>query len=117
MSITPAVTQTLVKKGFKVNIEWSAGTLAKFRNDDYEQVGAKLVNNEEVFNSGKVDKQIVVHFVEYNLVCRYYFKSKATVGRGSTEIQRRFDADILFVSCTKQKLGRSIGREENKRFW
>lgn len=54
VSITPAVTQTLVKKGFKVNIEQSAGALAKFRNDDYEQAGAKLVNNEEVFSSGKL---------------------------------------------------------------
>lgn len=52
MAITPLVTQTLVKKGFNVNIEKSAGALAKFRNEDYEQAGAKLVDTQKIFQSG-----------------------------------------------------------------
>ncbi|KAH1013274.1 hypothetical protein HUJ04_002283 [Dendroctonus ponderosae] len=51
VAITPLVAQTLVKKGFNVNIEQSAGALAKFRNEDYEQAGAKLVNNQKIFQS------------------------------------------------------------------
>lgn len=52
MALTPPVAATLIKKGFTVNIEESAGVLAKFRNEDYEKIGAKLVNNETVFQSG-----------------------------------------------------------------
>ncbi|CAG9767624.1 unnamed protein product [Ceutorhynchus assimilis] len=51
VAITPAVTQNLTKKGFNVNIEERAGALAKFRNEDYEQAGAKLVDNRSIFNS------------------------------------------------------------------
>ncbi|KAJ8966256.1 hypothetical protein NQ314_003671 [Rhamnusium bicolor] len=52
VAITPAVTETLAKKGFTVNIEENAGIEAKFRNKDYEQAGAKLVNTQNAFNSG-----------------------------------------------------------------
>ncbi|XP_050309949.1 NAD(P) transhydrogenase, mitochondrial-like [Anthonomus grandis grandis] len=51
VAITPLVTQTLTKKGFNVHIEESAGVLAKFRNEDYEQAGAKLVDTKKVFDS------------------------------------------------------------------
>lgn len=44
VALTPAVTQTLVKKGFTVNIEEGAGFPAKFRDEDYSQAGAKIVN-------------------------------------------------------------------------
>lgn len=54
MAITPFVTQTLVKKGFNVNIEEGAGLLAKFRNEDYEQAGGKLVDTNSAFSSGKM---------------------------------------------------------------
>nr|XP_023016284.1 NAD(P) transhydrogenase, mitochondrial-like [Leptinotarsa decemlineata] len=49
VAITPAVTETLVKKGFKVNVEEDAGVLAKFRNKDYESAGAKLVDTHNAF--------------------------------------------------------------------
>ncbi|KAL1490438.1 hypothetical protein ABEB36_013132 [Hypothenemus hampei] len=51
VAITPSVTQALVKKGFNVNIEENAGVLAKFRNEDYEQAGAKVVGNQNIFQS------------------------------------------------------------------
>ncbi|XP_066157430.1 NAD(P) transhydrogenase, mitochondrial-like [Euwallacea fornicatus] len=51
VAVTPTVTQTLVKKGFNVVVEESAGVLAKFRNEDYEKAGAKLVDDKSVFDS------------------------------------------------------------------
>ena len=51
MAITPAVTATLVKKGFNVQVEKGAGFGAKFRDDDYAQAGAKVVDERSAFNS------------------------------------------------------------------
>lgn len=51
VAISPAVTQTLTKKGFKLVIEENAGVLAKFPNDDYEKAGAKIVNASGVYSS------------------------------------------------------------------
>ncbi|KAK7489396.1 hypothetical protein BaRGS_00019340, partial [Batillaria attramentaria] len=42
---------TLVKKGFKVNIEDSAGEQAKFLNEDYEAAGALVKGEKDVFQS------------------------------------------------------------------
>lgn len=53
MAVTPVVAATLVKNGFTVNIEDGAGAEAKFRNEEYESVGANLVNVSESFKSGK----------------------------------------------------------------
>ena len=52
VAITPAVTATLAKKGFTVNIEPGAGIEARFRNDDYTAAGAKLVDRDAVYHSG-----------------------------------------------------------------
>lgn len=54
VAISPAVTETLVKKGFNVNVEENAGLEAKFRNSDYQTAGAKLVEGKQAFTSGKV---------------------------------------------------------------
>lgn len=43
VAITPAVTQTLTKKGFKLVVEENAGVQAKFMNDEYEKAGAKVI--------------------------------------------------------------------------
>ncbi|XP_017768736.1 PREDICTED: NAD(P) transhydrogenase, mitochondrial-like [Nicrophorus vespilloides] len=51
VALTPAVASTLIKKGFNVNVEAGAGAEAKFRNEDYESVGVKLVDNEGAFNT------------------------------------------------------------------
>ncbi|XP_018572715.1 NAD(P) transhydrogenase, mitochondrial [Anoplophora glabripennis] len=51
VAVTPTVTEILVKKGFTVKVEENAGREAKFRNIDYEQAGAKLVNTENAFSS------------------------------------------------------------------
>lgn len=53
VALVPSVVQTLVKKGFTINIEEQAGHEAKFTNQNYEEAGAKLVNKENAFQSGK----------------------------------------------------------------
>jgi len=56
VAITPAVTATLAKKGFTVNVEPGAGIEARFRNDDYTAAGAKLVGRDAVYHSDIVLK-------------------------------------------------------------
>lgn len=51
VAISPAVTATLTKKGFNVNIEENAGLEAKFRNDDYAAAGAKIVSASNIYNT------------------------------------------------------------------
>ena len=54
VAITPAVTQNLVKKGFKVLIEENAGALSKFPNDQYEQAGGKIVSAASVYSTSDI---------------------------------------------------------------
>merc|ERR1719228_70100 len=49
VAITPAVTAMLTKKGFTVNVESGAGTLAQFRDDAYAAEGAKIVDRAAAF--------------------------------------------------------------------
>ena len=51
MAIVPATVQTLVKKGFTVNVEEGAGLESSFNNKDYEDAGAKVTNAANVFKS------------------------------------------------------------------
>ncbi|XP_060516948.1 NAD(P) transhydrogenase, mitochondrial-like [Cylas formicarius] len=51
VAITPAVTETLTKKGFTVKVEENAGADAKFKNGDYEKSGVKIVDTKTAFNS------------------------------------------------------------------
>lgn len=52
VSLTPAVTATLVKKGFQVKVEKGAGLEAKFRDADYAASGATMVDRNAAFQSG-----------------------------------------------------------------
>lgn len=52
VAIVPAVVSKFVKKGFKVNIEESAGALSNFPNKSYEEAGAKISSLQETFQSG-----------------------------------------------------------------
>ncbi|GLV37820.1 hypothetical protein CBL_06478 [Carabus blaptoides fortunei] len=56
VAVTPVVAGAFVKKGFTVNVEENAGFEAKFRNEDYLNVGAKVVNTQTAFNSDIVLK-------------------------------------------------------------
>ncbi len=50
VAMTPAGVKTLVKKGCDVFVEKNAGTAAGFKDTDYSDVGALVVNKEEVFS-------------------------------------------------------------------
>ena len=52
MALTPAATTVLVKKGFTVNVEDGAGVESRFRNEDYANAGAKVVDKNAAFHSG-----------------------------------------------------------------
>ena len=56
VAIVPATVQKLIKKGFSVTVEESAGVLAKFGNDDFAAAGASLKSAEDVFKSDIVLK-------------------------------------------------------------
>lgn len=56
VAVTPAVTATLVKKGFKVNVEAGAGMEAKFRDSEYVASGANIVDKTQAFQSGQCFK-------------------------------------------------------------
>lgn len=51
VAITPAVTATLVQKGFTVQIEQGAGFEAKFRDDDYAKAGGKIVDAKSALDT------------------------------------------------------------------
>jgi NAD(P) transhydrogenase len=52
VALTPAAAASLVKKGFTVNIEDGAGLESKFRNEDYANAGARVVDKVTAFCSG-----------------------------------------------------------------
>ncbi|CAG0891215.1 unnamed protein product [Darwinula stevensoni] len=56
VAMTPAVTATLVKKGFKVNIEENAGATARFRNKDFEAAGATILDKQKALQSDIIFK-------------------------------------------------------------
>lgn len=45
VAITPQTSKLLIQKGFKVAVQAGAGVHAQFRDADYEQVGASVVND------------------------------------------------------------------------
>lgn len=56
MALSPAAVQTLVKKGFTINVESNAGAEAQFTNADYEAAGAKIADKKLAFASDIVLK-------------------------------------------------------------
>ena len=57
VALSPATVQTLVKKGFNVNVQENCGVEASFGNSAYEEAGAKVLKNtDEVFASNIVLK-------------------------------------------------------------
>jgi len=56
VAASPSSVQQLIKMGFEVCIESSAGELASFDNSAYEQSGAKIVSKEDVWKSDLIFK-------------------------------------------------------------
>jgi len=51
VALVPSAVQTLVKKGFTVNVEENAGIQAKFLNDDYAASGANVKGTKDIYGS------------------------------------------------------------------
>lgn len=56
VALSPSVTAALIKRGFTVNIEQGAGFEAKFRDADYANAGANLVDAKTALSSDIVLK-------------------------------------------------------------
>ena len=54
VALTPAITQNMTKKGFKVVVEENAGLAAKFSNEQYEQAGAKIASVKGVYSAADI---------------------------------------------------------------
>lgn len=60
IALSPAGVQALVKQGFNVIVESSAGEAAKFSDDHYRQAGAQIQGPKEVLASDIVLKVIII---------------------------------------------------------
>ena len=69
MAIVPATVQTLVKKGFTVNVEEGAGVEASFANKEYEASGANVTNAANVYKSNIVLKVLYINLYCFDLCC------------------------------------------------
>lgn len=82
MAVTPAVTATLVKKGFTVNVESKAGFEAKFRDTDYTSVGGNIVDAKKAFDSGIILDNYLntlsLTLTFYSFLYRYSLESPST---------------------------------------
>jgi len=56
VAISPTAVALLTKKGWNVNIEDGAGVEAKFTNAAFQEVGAKITNTKDTFQSDVVLK-------------------------------------------------------------
>lgn len=56
VALSPAGVQALVKQGFRVQVEHSAGEEAKFSDDQYVEAGARIGDLKTVFGSDIVLK-------------------------------------------------------------
>lgn len=73
VAVTPAVTATLIKKGFVVNVEEGAGLEAKFRNEEYLEAGAKLVNTSDTFKSSEYSVKMtttIARKMTWDVMCK-----------------------------------------------
>ncbi|MEK6569900.1 MAG: alanine dehydrogenase, partial [Bacteroidota bacterium] len=70
VALNPAGAQSLVEAGHMVYIEKDAGALARYSNEEYERVGAKVVYNaSEVFNRAAIILKVSAPTMEeYNLL-------------------------------------------------
>lgn len=62
VALSPQACKVLIGKGFNVSVERGAGTLAKFTDQDYLDVGAKLVDTKEAYGGDIVLKVFQIYF-------------------------------------------------------
>jgi proton-translocating NAD(P)+ transhydrogenase subunit alpha len=54
VSINPSVSKLLINKGFECLVEKDAGKASNFKNSEYREVGAQIVNRKELFDNADV---------------------------------------------------------------
>ena len=59
VALSPQACKILISKGFSVSVERGAGSLAKFTDQDYLDVGAEVVDTQNAYNGDIVLKVIV----------------------------------------------------------
>ena len=64
VALSPQACKVLVSKGFSVSVEKGAGSLAKFTDQDYLDVGAQLVDTEEAYR-GDIVLKVICYDSEY----------------------------------------------------
>lgn len=63
VALSPAGVQALVKQGFNVVVESSAGEESKFSDDHYRDAGAQIQGTKQVLASDLVLKVIIIPFI------------------------------------------------------
>lgn len=112
VAVTPAVAATLIKKGYAVNVEDSAGLGAKFRNEDYSCVGAKVVDRNKAYGSGNELPSFqfcklvmclhVINLFQMTAHCRYNSQSATTPRIRNLSSERRINPHFLSLPSPKQ---------------
>lgn len=71
MAIVPATVQTLVKRGFTVNVEEGAGLESSFANKEYEAAGANVTNSANVYKSNILLKVLYMILLFWFVLCNF----------------------------------------------
>ncbi len=116
VSISPKIAQLLIEKGFEVIVEEGAGDSSKFKNTDYEEVGATIEKRGAVYKDSNILVKINpfdedgLKLIDENhiLICQLFHKShpeivKEIAAKGATifsmdalpRISRAQDMDVL----------------------
>jgi len=54
VSITPKISEQLIKKGFEVVVEEDSGSKSSYKNSDYSKAGARIRTKEDIFQNADV---------------------------------------------------------------
>ncbi len=116
VSISPKIAKLLIEKGFEVIVEEGAGDSSKFKNTDYEEVGATIEKRGAVYKDSNILVKINpfdedgLKLIDENhiLICQLFHKShpeivKEIAAKGATifsmdvlpRISRAQDMDVL----------------------
>jgi len=116
VSISPKIAKLLIEKGFEVLVEDGAGDSSKFKNSDYEKVGATVEMRGAVYKNSNILVKINpfdedgLKLIDKNhiLICQLFHKShpeivKEIAAKGATifsmdalpRISRAQDMDVL----------------------
>lgn len=102
----------MIKKGFTINIEQGAGFDAKFRDDDYSNAGAKIVDAKTALQSDIVLKVRQPHDNDIPLLrdnstlisFLYPAKNKALIDQLSAKKMNAFGMKLFFAPYSKNSI-------------